>query len=446
MVRGNITKIKATEQNSFTMIPVELLLPKNGQERLSWNAIALYNILASSGENFRVTIPGLCKIWKKGEHTIREAIKQLENYNFLRRIGLNKLEQGHEYLLFSDSQTALFFDEMIQELREQKEDFCAGDLEVFFAERSDSNNGCFQRSDFNSCCNPSQIIHVNKLNKNNLKNKLKKQIGETKFHLGDGFTNLNNLINKNNMSNSSSFRKLSTRKTEGSECADKACLFSKDPLKAAHSSEIVSNTWNPPTKKSKNKLQIQLEKLEQKPMEEKIVSNVISNTMGDLTPLDNQNSKMQQQINVLTEKQKERDTREAKRYTRRNKVLKYLDDNITHETLKTALKTFVASLEEANKQVTGPMLQAKLKKLTELSSDLDTQVAIVESSILNGWFNFFPLKEDQIIDNYAPYATTQFNTADPISDVELYKEQLLNEYNSDMYEQAVDENGKPFSY
>lgn len=64
------------------------------------------------------------------------------------------------------------------------------------------------------------------------------------------------------------------------------------------------------------------------------------------------------------------------------------------EKLRQALNDFYEMRKKIRKPMTSRAKQLALNKLRSLSSDEDTQVKIIEQSILNGWQSFYELKGD----------------------------------------------------
>ena len=76
-----------------------------------------------------------------------------------------------------------------------------------------------------------------------------------------------------------------------------------------------------------------------------------------------------------------------------------IDNNISplpplSEKLRQALNDFYEMRKKIRKPMTSRAKQLALNKLRSLSSDEDTQVKIIEQSILNGWQSFYELKGD----------------------------------------------------
>ena len=70
-----------------------------------------------------------------------------------------------------------------------------------------------------------------------------------------------------------------------------------------------------------------------------------------------------------------------------------IDTLVTNPKLKAALIEFIKMRKLSKKPLTDHALELAINKLYKLSSDPETQVEIVEQSILNNWQSFFPLKQ-----------------------------------------------------
>jgi hypothetical protein len=65
------------------------------------------------------------------------------------------------------------------------------------------------------------------------------------------------------------------------------------------------------------------------------------------------------------------------------------------EGLKTAIQDFIEMRKLKRKPPTERAMKDIFKKLNTLSPDIDTQVKILERSIINSWTDIYPLKEEQ---------------------------------------------------
>lgn len=85
-----------------------------------------------------------------------------------------------------------------------------------------------------------------------------------------------------------------------------------------------------------------------------------------------------------------------------------LDKMVTEPKLKEALIEFIKMRKLSKKPPTDHALELLIKKLYKLSSDPQTQIEIVEQSILNNWQGFFPLKTaDNVKKGYSEKDTSR---------------------------------------
>ena len=89
---------------------------------------------------------------------------------------------------------------------------------------------------------------------------------------------------------------------------------------------------------------------------------------------------------------KELNTKDIKKERKSSSYDKILDSMVTDPKLKEALIEFIKMRKLSKKPPTDHALELLIKKLNQLSSNPETQILIVEQSILNNWQGFFPLK------------------------------------------------------
>ncbi len=90
--------------------------------------------------------------------------------------------------------------------------------------------------------------------------------------------------------------------------------------------------------------------------------------------------------NNLVKKERKKAAKKSSSY---NEIL---DSMVTDPKLKEALIEFIKMRKLSKKPPTDHALELLIKKLYQLSSNPETQILIVEQSILNNWQGFFPLK------------------------------------------------------
>lgn len=63
------------------------------------------------------------------------------------------------------------------------------------------------------------------------------------------------------------------------------------------------------------------------------------------------------------------------------------------ERLDDALREYIRFRKEIKKPMTDRAIRLAVKKLQDMTDDVDEQIAIIEQSIVNGWQGLFPLKD-----------------------------------------------------
>lgn len=89
---------------------------------------------------------------------------------------------------------------------------------------------------------------------------------------------------------------------------------------------------------------------------------------------------------------KELITKDVKKERKSSGYNEVIDTLVTDPKLKEALIEFIKMRKLSKKPPTDHALELLIKKLFKMSSDPETQIEIVEQSILNNWQGFFPLK------------------------------------------------------
>ncbi len=100
------------------------------------------------------------------------------------------------------------------------------------------------------------------------------------------------------------------------------------------------------------------------------------------------------QLNTKELNTKELNTKDVKKERKSSSYNEIIDTLVIDPKLKEALIEFIKMRKLSKKPPTDHALELLIKKLYKLSSDPQTQIAIVEQSILNNWQAFYPLKLD----------------------------------------------------
>lgn len=75
------------------------------------------------------------------------------------------------------------------------------------------------------------------------------------------------------------------------------------------------------------------------------------------------------------------------------KKSKVKESKVNKTKLETTIDAFIDMRKKIKKPITDNGVKLMLNKLSKLSSDENTQIQILEESILNSWQGIFPLKE-----------------------------------------------------
>lgn len=100
----------------------------------------------------------------------------------------------------------------------------------------------------------------------------------------------------------------------------------------------------------------------------------------------------QGQLNTYKSNTNQSITKDVKKERKSSGYNEIIDTLVTNPKLKAALIEFIKMRKLSKKPLTDHALELAINKLYKLSSDPETQVEIVEQSILNNWQGFFPLK------------------------------------------------------
>ena len=71
-----------------------------------------------------------------------------------------------------------------------------------------------------------------------------------------------------------------------------------------------------------------------------------------------------------------------------------INQNFSDEELKKAIYDFIKMRKAIKKPLTTRGLELMIKKLYQLTTNIDEQIEILNNSIMNNWQGIFPLKKD----------------------------------------------------
>lgn len=108
-----------------------------------------------------------------------------------------------------------------------------------------------------------------------------------------------------------------------------------------------------------------------------------------------------------------------------NNIIYYADD----PNLNQAIIEFVDFRKGIKKPMSEHAVKLMIGKLNKMTSDVNTQIEIINQSILNGWQGIFPLKEDKQPKQQQSNKNKFNNFPQRTYDMEAYERMLLNKEN-----------------
>ena len=116
----------------------------------------------------------------------------------------------------------------------------------------------------------------------------------------------------------------------------------------------------------------------------------------------------QGQLNTNKLSTKELNTKDVKKERKKATAQRILDTLVPDPKVREAMIEFIKMRKLSKKPPTDHALELLIKKLYKLSSDPNTQLEMVEQSILNNWQGFFPLKTvDNVKKGYSERGTSR---------------------------------------
>lgn len=363
--------------------------------------LAIYFGIISNDPNYDLTVSGLSTQWNINIKKVREILKQLENLGFLRRVRLNRGGISYLFIAFHDCSYAKLFDEFIKDFKLQ----CSRtDLMFHFkafvesrlletpAKTTPAENAAAKTTPANLA---SDINNKNNLNENkftvkniNKSSKFFEQCNETQFE------------SKNDIMNST-------------------LLDKKD--KEEETSEGKKGAKKPRAPKQPH----EKNKAIQKELEAQPISDILNTTIGDNTPEQDVMANALRLLKVVEAKEKRLDMRDAKKASKRKRIMNQINSEIQDVELKGLLTQYVEIWFDNNRPMSPETYNAQILKLNELSSDIATQKEIVRRSIQKGYMDLYPLNSYKPKENKVQTGPTLFIAPE----------------GDDRYKLATDENG-----
>ena len=100
--------------------------------------------------------------------------------------------------------------------------------------------------------------------------------------------------------------------------------------------------------------------------------------------------------NIDTKNDKPKSNKKTKEVhkTEKNNFDELINQNFTDEELKNAIYEFIKMRKSIKKPFTEKGLELMIKKLYNLTTNIDEQIEIINNSIMNNWQGIFPLKKE----------------------------------------------------
>ena len=131
----------------------------------------------------------------------------------------------------------------------------------------------------------------------------------------------------------------------------------------------------------------------------------------------NKNKNKQEKEKQVKEKEKEKEKSGASRTSgaKRTCMGDYdliINANITDDAVKDAIHEFIGMRKAIKKPLTIRALELLIKKLQSMSTNSETQLDILNQSIMNCWQSIYPLKADDKCDYRAKNSSNKPNNVD----------------------------------
>lgn len=202
---------------------------------------------------------------------------------------------------------------------------------------------------------------------------------------------INNILSNNN-----EFRIAFSALSKRIPCSKVKCINTINSLKelniiSVNKIKTINGDWDSNCYKvNLNKLFEYIEVVHEK-------DNVVFNKDNLVHEKDNgSTSDIQQVVHEKDNKNTNKNTKEnikKEKGTNLDKIINSYSDN---EELINTIRDFLKMRKAIKKTMTERALNIMLNKLKDLSSDTETQIKILEQSIVNSWQGIFPLKENPI--------------------------------------------------
>lgn len=413
----NIIKQRALHKSNFTIIHNEILFQKkeNGKP-ISLEALGLFWRIMSLPKDWKLCVAGLAKITGISNPTVLRLLGELESFGYL------TMEQARDNGKLAGY--VYYIKETIDPTLWNMEDY-----EIINLKDEQKRENELPEERFLHARNVhEEIVHAQNLdqynmlnNKNNNINKLNINISESDLKVTSDYIAsdpLNEPLNLTILDKNNS-NLINMESAKGCEKG------SQKGMRAKLKKEERRNNLN---KDRQEKIDAELNKPKTS------VANIVSEKMSDLKEEDNILANAKKLVNVANERLREAEYKSQKKIGIKKRILTKVDKDIQNQELAIVLKDYLSMWIEKGKTMTEEVYKAQLNNLYTLSRDPKEQVQIVKKSIQKGWLDLYPV-------NNGSYKKETYKTQN-----QVYKSNIKQEDNPDIYEDAVDENGNPLVF
>lgn len=124
-----------------------------------------------------------------------------------------------------------------------------------------------------------------------------------------------------------------------------------------------------------------------------IIDNKQNNTQ-DNNQITNEQQTNNKQITTNKNDKNIKNQKEKKNINKKTEIDNFINQNFTNEELKNTVYEFIKMRKAIKKPLTTRGLELMIKKLYNLTTNIDEQIQILNNSIMNNWQGIFPLKKD----------------------------------------------------
>ena len=411
----NIIKQRALHKYNFTVCHNEILFQKKVDGTpLSLETIGLFWRLMSLPPNWKLTKQGLMTICGCGRDKIDKCLNELKQLGYLKAVQTKEECSG-----CFEPNTYYVFETLDNSLWNNSEDGEIINIDNENLPEPENLATDLPATDLPATENLTLYNMLN--NKNNNINKLNINISESDSRVTSDYIASDPLNEPLNLTildkNNSNLINM--------ESAKGCQKGSKKGLGAKLKEEERRNNLN---KERQEKIDAELNKPKTS------VANIVAEKMSDLKEEDNILANAKKLVNVANEKFREAEYKSQKKIGIKKRILTKVDKDIQNQELAIVLKDYLSMWIEKGKTMTEEVYKAQLNNLYTLSRDPKEQVQIVKKSIQKGWLDLYPISNGS-------YKKETYKTQN-----QVYKSNIKQEDNPDIYEDAVDENGNPLVF